>query len=82
MKYSELLLAKAVDGVHIPPATPRRASTGRGYDRKGNVYAAHSAPAATARQAKRANRFGRFGEKPLRSRIQRTRRARRTGGVR
>lgn len=75
-------LAKEVDGVRIPPATPRRAPTGRDYDRLGNTYAAHSAPTATAREAKRANRFGRFGERPLRSRIQRTRRVRRTGGVR
>jgi hypothetical protein len=71
-----------------PPATPPRPATGldehgqSAGDRCGNVYALHIGKPIRARASRRAIRFGsRGGIQPLRSRIQRLRRKRRTGGV-
>lgn len=75
----------------VPPATPPRPVTGvdeHGFasgDRQGNVYVAHQRMGGhrmeSLRRARRANRFGGYGVAPLRSRIQRQSRKRRTGGV-
>ena len=79
--------AKALSGVMQPPATPARPVTGldeHGFtsaDRQGNVYQLHAGGDMTMRERRRAIRFGRGGIEPMRSRIQRTKRRRRTGGV-
>lgn len=64
-----------------PPATPRRAPTGERGDFQGNVYAQHSGRASTVREMRRGKKLGVNQCKPMRSRIQRTRRKQRTGGV-
>lgn len=77
------MLSDRVAGANQPPATPRRAPTGVRGDFQGNVFAAHYQPSSVAlRKIRRSNRFGRGDEKPLRSRVQRRKRVRRTGGVR
>ena len=80
--------AQALSGVTQPPPTPARVNTGldaNGFasgDRQGNVYLMHSGKPMGLRSLRRAMRFGnRGGVKPLRSRIQRQSRKRRTGGV-
>jgi hypothetical protein len=64
-----------------PPATPRRAPTGERADFQGNVYAMHTGKPMSLREARRSKRTARDGIKFMRSRIQRLRRKRRTGGV-
>jgi hypothetical protein len=64
-----------------PPPTPRRAPTGERGDFQGNVYALHSGKPMSPREMRRSKRTGRDGIKFMRSRIQRTRRKQRTGGV-
>lgn len=69
-----------------PPATLRRAPTGERADFQGNVYEAHRVNRFGAhghlRMMRRSKQTGRDGIKFMRSRIQRTRRKQRTGGVR
>lgn len=69
-----------------PPATPRRAPTGERADFQGNVYESHRVNRFGAhghmRMMRRSKQTGRDGIKFMRSRIQRTRRKQRTGGVR
>lgn len=74
-------LSQALDAVPHPPATPRRAPTGERGDFQGNTYAMHSGSAPTLREMRRANKTGRGAVRFMRSRIQRTRRKQRTGGV-
>lgn len=64
-----------------PPATPRRAPTGERGDYQGNTYAMHSGSPSSLREMRRANKTGRGAVRFMRSRIQRTRRKQRTGGV-
>jgi hypothetical protein len=64
-----------------PPETPPCVNTGQRGDFQGNTYAAHYRTSVTARMMRRGTRFGRSGIQPIRSRIQRTARKRRTGGV-
>lgn len=67
---------------HQPPATPAKPPTGRRGDFQGNVYAAHyRTHQGTMRELRRGGASGRGMEKPMRSRIQRSRRKQRTGGV-
>jgi hypothetical protein len=73
-----------------PPATPARVATG--LDASGQSSADNNGGAhwrahlqgndPSQREMRRVNRFGRYGTQPMRSRIQRTRRKTRTGGVR
>lgn len=89
-KSRELLEAAAAQG--IPPATPYREVTGvdeNGFSRADHNGGAHWRGHLQAgrgnlmgmREIRRANRFGGHGEQPMRSRIQRQTRKRRTGGV-
>jgi hypothetical protein len=79
--------AKALATVRVPPATPTRPVTGldehgqAAGDLNGNVYLKHSQGYMSMREVRRANRFGRFDTQPMRSRIQRSKRKQRTGGV-
>jgi hypothetical protein len=83
-------LLDQLDATKQPPATPTRPVTGvdeQGFasaDRDGAHWQAHVQAAriqASMRFQRRASRFGRYGTQPMRSRIQRTRRKTRTGGV-
>lgn len=59
----------------IPPASPPTVVTGRRGDYQGNTFTKHyRTPPGVVREA--------LPIKPMRSRIQRTRRKRKTGGVR
>lgn len=64
-----------------PPPTPRRAPTGNRGDFQGNVYAMHNGKSMSLRDMRRSKRGQGDGVKFMRSRIQRTRRKQRTGGV-
>lgn len=64
-----------------PPATPPCINTGERGDYQGNVYASHYRTSVTMRIMRRGSKFGRASVKPMRSRIQRTQRKQRTGGV-
>lgn len=83
--------AQALSTVTVPPATPTRPVTGlvdgqSQDDKWGDVFAKHrhvgGKQSQSLRRARRASRFGQYGIQPMRSRIQRTRRKQRTGGVR
>lgn len=74
-------LSARVEAAHQPPPTLRRAPTGARGDFQGNVYAQHGGRASTVREMRRGKRFGVNQCKPMRSRIQRTQRKQRTGGV-
>lgn len=81
-------LIDKLDAATQPPPTPPRPVTGldeAGYtsaDRDGRNWRAHLQTGyMSMREQRRANRFGRYGTQPLRSRIQRTKRRTRTGGV-
>lgn len=76
-------LSDQLDTAKQPPPHPPCANTGNRADWQGNVYANHAGKEPTLREARRGHRFGRSnGIKPMRSRIQRTRRKQRTGGIR
>jgi hypothetical protein len=70
-----------LDYASQPPATPPTPVTGERADWQGNVYAAHSGKASTLREMRRGKRFGTGTIQAMRSRIQRTQRKTRTGGV-
>lgn len=80
-------LSDQLDAAKQPPAAPLRERTGldehgqSAADSQGNVYRMHVGRNPSQREVRRANRFGRGGIHPLRSRIQRSTRKRRTGGV-
>jgi hypothetical protein len=76
-------LSTLLDEAHYfqPPATPPTPVTGERADWQGNVYAAHSGKASTLREMRRGKRFGTGTIQAMRSRIQRTQRKTRTGGV-
>lgn len=85
-------LIDKLDATRQPPPTPPRPVTGldeAGYtsaDRDGRNWQARLQTGTMAggggmRMQRRINRFGRYGTQPLRSRIQRTKRKTRTGGV-
>lgn len=74
-------LSEQLESATQPPLTPPRVNTGERGDYQGNVYAAHASSAPTLRKMRRVQRFGRHGIQPMRSRIQRNARRRRTGGV-
>lgn len=74
-------LIDQLDAATQPPPSPPRTNTGERGDYQGNVYAMHYRQAPTTREMRRASRFGLAQCKPMRSRIQRTTRKRRTGGV-
>lgn len=75
------MLSARVDTAAQPPATPSCPNTGERGDFQGNVYAAHYRQSPTTREMQRGSKFGLAGCKPMRSRIQRTQRKRKTGGV-
>lgn len=88
-KARRATIAEQLSHVTQPSPTPRRASSGPdaygrlGGDFQGNVFAMHSRPRnVSLRDMKRANKSGRGGIRFMRSRVQRTRRKQRTGGVR
>lgn len=66
-----------------PPATPPTPVTGGRADWQGNVYEMHRRDRQqdALREMRRGKRFGVAGVQAMRSRIQRTRRKQRTGGV-
>lgn len=81
-------LIDKLDATRQPPPTPTRPVTG--LDEQGFASADCDGAywrqrmqrrARTMREMRRASRFGHGGTQPLRSRIQRTRRKTRTGGV-
>jgi hypothetical protein len=74
MRFSDIRGGKTPPDGHIP-ARPMSEPAVR--DNKGNPVRSMS----TGREARRNIRFGGRFEKPLRSRVQRLRRKRRTGGV-
>lgn len=80
-------LSEIIGNVRQPLPEPERTSTGldehgqSAGDRQGNVYLLHCQRTPGARESRRLNKSGRFMIQPLRSRIQRTTRKRRTGGV-
>lgn len=74
-------LSDQLDAATQPPATPPCVNTGARGDYQGNVFANHYRTSITARIMKRGSKSGRANVQPMRSRIQRTARKRRTGGV-
>jgi hypothetical protein len=86
-------LLDQLDTAKQPPATPTRPVTGldeHGLSAADNNGGAHwrsrlasgvGGSGMSMREQRRASRFGRYGTQPMRSRIQRTRRKTRTGGV-
>lgn len=87
-KARRATIAEQLSHVTQPPPTPRRAPTGLDAngqaqgDSQGNVYAMHSGSEPSLRETRRGIRVGRYGIRHMRSRIQRSRRKQRTGGVR
>lgn len=74
-------LIDQLDATKQPPPTPPCVNTGERGDYQGNVFANHYRTSITARIMARGNKSGRANTRPMRSRIQRTQRRRRTGGV-
>lgn len=87
-KARRATIAEQLSHVTQPSPTPRRAPSGPdaygrlGGDFQGNVFVMHHGGDASQREMKRANKFGRGSIRFMRSRVQRTRRKQRTGGVR
>lgn len=75
------VLSDCLAVVTIPPATPPCVNTGNRGDYQGNVYANHYRQAPVLREMRRGTKFGVSQTAPMRSRIQRQARKRRTGGV-
>jgi hypothetical protein len=74
-------LIDKLDAAKQPPPTPPCPNTGERGDFQGNVYAQHYRTSVTAREMRRGSKFGLAQCRPMRSRIQRSARKRRTGGV-
>jgi hypothetical protein len=81
-------LLDQLDAAKQPPATPTRPVTGldehgqaAGDNNGGAHWRSRMQGYMSMREQRRASRFGRGGIQPMRSRIQRTRRKQRTGGV-